>query len=34
VFVVDPKKATHYLLVFEGTRHLHSSHSRVITVKD
>jgi hypothetical protein len=32
-FVVDPKKATHFVLVFEGTPHLHSSHSRVITVK-
>ena len=32
-FVVDPKMATHYVLVFEGTPRLISSHSRVVTVK-
>jgi hypothetical protein len=32
-FVVDPKSTTKFVLVFEGTRHLHSSHSRVIVVK-
>jgi hypothetical protein len=34
VFVADPKKATHFVLVFPGTPRFHSSHSRVITVKD
>ena len=30
---VDPAKTTHFVWVFEGTRHLHSSHSRILTVK-
>jgi hypothetical protein len=30
---VDPMKTTHYVWVFEGTWRLHSSHSRVLTVK-
>ena len=33
VFVVDPKTTAHYRLVFPGTPRLHSSHSRVVTVK-
>ena len=32
-FTVDPMKTTHYVWVFEGTPRLHSSHSRVLTVK-
>jgi hypothetical protein len=32
-FAVAPKVTAHYLLVFEGTPRLHSSHSRVVTVK-
>ena len=32
-FVVDPKSTTKYVLVFKGTKHLHSSHSRVVVVK-
>ncbi len=32
-FVVDPKVTARYVLVFEGTPHLHSSHSRVVVVK-
>lgn len=32
-FVVDPKATAAFVLVFEGTRHLHSSHSRVVFVK-
>ncbi len=32
-FVVDPKSTARFVLVFEGTKHLHSSHSRVIVVK-
>jgi hypothetical protein len=32
-FVVDPKAATKFVLVFEGTPHLHSSHSHVVVVK-
>jgi hypothetical protein len=32
-FMVDPMKTTHYVWVFEGTPRLHSSHSRVLTVK-
>jgi hypothetical protein len=32
-FVVDPKSTVKFVLVFEGTKHLHSSHSRVIVVK-
>ena len=32
-FKVDPMKATHYVWIFEGTHRLHSSHSRVLTVK-
>ena len=30
---VDPAKTTHYVWVFEGTHRLHSSHSRILTVK-
>jgi hypothetical protein len=30
---IDPAKTTHYVWVFEGTHRLHSSHSRVLTVK-
>ena len=29
---VDPSATTHYVWVFEGTHHLHSSHSHVVTV--
>jgi hypothetical protein len=32
-FVVDPKVTARYVLVFEGTRHLHSSHSRIVVVR-
>lgn len=32
-FVVDPKATAAFVLVFKGTRHLHSSHSRVVLVK-
>jgi hypothetical protein len=32
-FAVAPRVKTHYVLVFEGTPRLHSSHSRVVTVK-
>jgi hypothetical protein len=32
-FVVDPRFTTHYRLEFPGTPRLHSSHSRVVTVK-
>jgi hypothetical protein len=32
-FVVDPKVTAQFVLVFEGTRHLHSSHSRIIVVR-
>ncbi len=32
-FVVDPAATTKYVLVFEGTPRLHSSHSRVVVVK-
>jgi len=32
-FAVDPKLTTHYRLEFPGTPRLHSSHSRVVTVK-
>jgi hypothetical protein len=32
-FVVDPKATRRYVLVFEGTRRLRSSHSRVVVVK-
>jgi hypothetical protein len=32
-FVVDPKVTARFVLVFKGTRHLHSSHSRVVVVK-
>jgi hypothetical protein len=32
-FAVDPKMRTHYRLEFPGTPRLHSSHSRVVTVK-
>jgi hypothetical protein len=30
---VDPSKTTHYVWVFDGTHRLHSSHSRILTVK-
>jgi hypothetical protein len=30
---VDPMKTTHYVWIFEGTPRLHSTHSRVLTVK-
>jgi transposase len=30
---IDPAKTTHYVWVFEGTPRLHSSHSRILTVK-
>jgi dihydroorotase-like cyclic amidohydrolase len=30
---VDPAKTVHYVWVFEGTHRLHSSHSRILTVK-
>jgi hypothetical protein len=32
-FVVDPKVTARYVLIFEGTRHLHSSSSRIVTVR-
>jgi hypothetical protein len=32
-FTVDPTSTTHYVVVFEGTPRLHSSHTRVVTVK-
>jgi hypothetical protein len=32
-FVVDPKVTARFVLVFEGTRHLHSSHSRIVLVR-
>jgi hypothetical protein len=32
-FVVDPKVTARFVLVFEGTRHLHSSRSRVLVVR-
>jgi hypothetical protein len=32
-FVVDPKVTARFVLVFEGTRHLHSSHSRIVVVR-
>jgi len=32
-FVVDPKVTARFVLVFDGTRHLHSSHSRVVLVR-
>ena len=32
-FVVDPKVTARFVLVVEGTRHLHSSHSRVVLVR-
>jgi hypothetical protein len=32
-FTVDPAKTTHYVWVFKGTHRLHSSHSRILTVK-
>jgi hypothetical protein len=31
--MVDPAKTTHYVWVFKGTHRLHSSHSRILTVK-
>jgi len=30
---VDPAKTTHYVWIFKGTHRLHSSHSRILTVK-
>jgi hypothetical protein len=32
-FVIDPKVTARFVLVFEGTRHLHSSRSRVVLVR-
>jgi len=32
-FTVDPSSTTHYVWIFKGTHRLHSSHSRVLTVK-
>jgi hypothetical protein len=32
-FMVDPTMTTRYVLVFEGTRHLHSSHSQIVVVR-
>jgi hypothetical protein len=32
-FVVDPKVTARFVLVFEGTAHLHSSHSRIVVVR-
>ena len=32
-FSVDPSKTVHYVWVFKGTHRLHSSHSRILTVK-
>jgi hypothetical protein len=32
-FVVDPKATARFVLVFEGTRKLHSSHSGVVVVR-
>jgi hypothetical protein len=32
-FVVDPKVTARFVLVFEGTKRLHSSHSRVVMVR-
>jgi hypothetical protein len=32
-FVVDPKVTARFVLVFEGTRHLHSSHSGIVVVR-
>jgi hypothetical protein len=32
-FVVDPKATTVFVLVFEGTPRLHSSHSRVVVIR-
>jgi hypothetical protein len=32
-FVVDPKVTARFVLIFEGTRHLHSSHSRIVVVR-
>jgi len=32
-FVVDPKVTARFVLVFDGTRHLHSSHSRIVVVR-
>jgi hypothetical protein len=32
-FVIDPKVTARFVLVFEGSRHLHSSHSRVVVVR-
>jgi len=32
-FVIDPKVTARFVLVFEGTPRLHSSHTRVLVVK-
>jgi hypothetical protein len=32
-FVVDPKVTARFVLVFDGTRRLHSSHSRIVVVR-
>jgi hypothetical protein len=32
-FIVDPKVTARFVLVFEGTRHLHSSHSQIVVVR-
>jgi hypothetical protein len=32
-FVVDPKVTARFVLVFDGTRHLHSSHSQIVVVR-
>ncbi len=32
-FVVDPKVTARFVLVFEGTPRLHSSHSRIVVVR-
>jgi hypothetical protein len=32
-FMVDPKVTARFVLVFDGTRHLHSSHSRIVVVR-
>jgi hypothetical protein len=32
-FAADPSSTTHYVWIFKGTHRLHSSHSRILTVK-
>jgi hypothetical protein len=32
-FVVDPKVTARFVLIFEGTRRLHSSHSQIVLVR-